>query len=291
MQSFKQYLIESIDEARRPELKYTAKAKKGGKELEKGDPKIARIETAISNNDLPGNLGSVFGSLAAAKKKLAEAKKEYEGLDAGARENVKEWAKEIFDEADDLFTRVIETASTLITINKATERSTLNAPTFKKLLKEYFVDSADVIEELAQKATKTTKVASSVKIEPKNESLEEGALDKLKALGASIKASFAKLKAKITGVNKKGKDLIAMAKDLAKGAKKETVEEAEQYPGHKAQLLSAKKFLNKIAGECESFLKKEKGSPAEEVENAIEDIEEEIVDALAMIDDKLGKMK
>lgn len=205
---------EFMNEARQDALDYKYTAKKGGKALEPGHKSIKRIEVAISNKDMPGNLGSVFGTMAAAKKKLDDLKKEYSKLDTEAREKVKGLADQIFDESDAMFTRVIETANTIISINKASERTDLDNKVFQKLLKEYFTDSVDIIDELAEKASITKTVKSSVKIEPKK--IDESIGDKFKSIMDKVVKGFKKLKDRITKNNKKGNELIRMAIKLSK---------------------------------------------------------------------------
>tara|TARA_R110001592_G_scaffold306223_3_gene579138 strand:+ start:393 stop:1040 length:648 start_codon:yes stop_codon:yes gene_type:complete len=211
---FKELLNEVISEARKDDLEYTFRAAKGKPSLEANDKKIARIETAISNKDLPGNMGSVFGTFAAAKKRMDIAKKEYTALDTNLREKIKEVAGDIFDEADEQITRVIETAGSLITISKATESAKLDNAKFKKLLSEYFKDNQAILDDIIKQSTKLVKVASSVKIETLGEGIVDKAKATLKKAASAVSAYLGKLKGKITGVNKKGTQLIDMAKSL-----------------------------------------------------------------------------
>lgn len=171
-----------------------------------GDPDVAGYEEVPKKKTEPdvidqvivtlqGKRSEKFTRIARRYDEANKIKKELATIEKTLKADTREAVDDLFDAGDEIYSRVVETASLVFKVAKAEERET------KKLDEAGFLDElAEVtglavaqLKALQTKHTKITKAAVAPKVlaprekKPKKESVNEGALDNVRSYAAKVK--------------------------------------------------------------------------------------------------------
>lgn len=160
-----------LKEGRASYINYTTKNKSGKKT---NDPeKIVKVE-----GEIPQAKGVTEYETLSEIAKLMKTQKELTTKLEAAKEEVRLYMEELFDVSDKLNTRVLKinmiqegaSSELIVSLNKDTERKTVDYKGFLKELKDIYIELSVDIDLLLEKYTTISKIASGIKFEL-NESL------------------------------------------------------------------------------------------------------------------------
>jgi hypothetical protein len=160
-----------LKEGRASYINYTSKNKSGKKT---DDPeKIVKVE-----GDIPQAKGVTEYETLSEIAKLVKTQKDLTAKLEAAKEEVRVYMEELFDVSDKLNTRVLKinmiqngaSSELIVSLNKDTERKTVDYKGFLKELKDIYLELSVDIDLLLEKYTTISKIASGIKFEL-NESL------------------------------------------------------------------------------------------------------------------------
>lgn len=161
----------------------------------KGEPASNQIDKVILK--LEGSNSASFTILAKNYKELkVQVNDLTEQLDA-KRDALREKMEEIFDDKDDLTTRIVETCSLTLQLAKAVQPSTSETVDYKKAyaellaqLKDMVPDLADQVENLSEAAKKAATVVKAVDGKKSAFTVKEGVMDKAVSFFKKVHARF-----------------------------------------------------------------------------------------------------
>lgn len=160
-----------LNEGRASYINYTSKNKSGKKT---DDPeKIVKVE-----GEIPQAKGVSEYETLSEIAKLVKTQKDLTAKLETAKEEVRVYMEELFDVSDKLNTRVLKinmiqdgaSSELIVSLNKDTERKTVDYKGFLKELKDIYIELSLDIDLLLEKYTTISKIASGIKFEL-NESL------------------------------------------------------------------------------------------------------------------------
>jgi hypothetical protein len=160
-----------LKEGRASYINYTTKNKSGKKT---DDPeKIVKVE-----GEIPQANGVTEYETLSEIAKLVKTQKDLTAKLETAKEEVRIYMEELFDVSDKLNTRVLKinmiqdgaSSELIVSLNKDTERKTVDYKGFLKELKDIYIELSVDIDLLLEKYTTISKIASGIKFEL-NESL------------------------------------------------------------------------------------------------------------------------
>lgn len=180
--------LESLIEARLPELTYTEKSVK-----DKLDKVIVELSGAQS-----GKFTKLAGKYAIIKKQVEDLAEVQNGLNA----EIKAASIDLFNAEDEVLTRVVETLSMTINISKL-QKSSISKTDYTKVIEGII----SLVPELEEKINKLIEVFTEIKESEKSPalrvSLKEGILDWLKKASAKFKKIFTSFSTWGTAYDKK----------------------------------------------------------------------------------------
>lgn len=137
---------------------------------------------------LKGSKSKKATALAKQFDEVNKKKKEIIGMENKLKEDMKQLASDLFNINDSVYTRVLETASVVITATKMSTRENFDSEKFLEKISKEFPKLVAKFNEIADECKKITNVDSNIKV-----TMKEG-------IGDSIKSVYNKLKAQITKI-------------------------------------------------------------------------------------------
>lgn len=177
-----------LKEGRASYINYTTKNKSGKKT---DDPeKIVKVE-----GEIPQAKGGTEYETLSEIAKLVKTQKDLTTKLEAAKEEVRVYMEELFDVSDKLNTRVLKinmiqdgaSSELIVSLNKDTERKTVDYKGFLKELKDIYIELSVDIDLLLEKYTTISKIASGIKFE-----LNESLLSTLRSAVRKLISYFSK---------------------------------------------------------------------------------------------------
>lgn len=149
----------------------------------KKDDKVDKVIVVLK-----GSKSKKATALAKQFDEVNNKKKEIIGMENKLKEDMKQLASDLFNINDSVYTRVLETASVVITATKMSTRENFDSEKFMEKISKEFPKLVVKFNEIADECKKITNVDSNIKV-----TMKEG-------IGDSIKSVYNKLKAQITKI-------------------------------------------------------------------------------------------
>jgi hypothetical protein len=172
---------------------------------------------------------SAATKFASVLQNIVEQRKQLEELEKTTKEEARTWTEAFFQAGDEVWTRVVKTASIIVTLNKETERTTKSVDHEKlfKMVNELAPELQAQFKKILDECitVKKTVIASSIKVENKLEN--EGLGDSISATSKEL-VDFAKLVQE--AAKRLGKDTLN-ATDIALKAIDKKIEAVDKFVG------------------------------------------------------------